>query len=169
MKPQRRPIEDIERRSTEPIELMPFDPAIKQRAIAYGQDLSKHLAPFGAAAELFGSLEMEIANKGEWEYAVYLDDEQWFPVLIFLINHFGGIHALMDDFAVFTHRIQDIDIEIIPMRNESAMRNRAITDYWRNDPVALKEYEDGKFAHAFSRREYYRWKDEYIAGIVEKL
>jgi hypothetical protein len=33
----------------------------------------------------------------------------------------------------------------------------------------LKEYEQGKLQHAFSKREYYRWKDEYIARIVEAV
>jgi hypothetical protein len=118
---------------------------------------------------LTGSVELEISTKGEWEYGIYLTDEQWFPVLVFLINHFGSIHTLMDDFAVFTDRFHGIDIEIFPMCNESAQRNRAIMDYWGRNPVALKDYEQGKLWHAFSKREYYRWKDEYIARIVEML
>jgi GrpB-like predicted nucleotidyltransferase (UPF0157 family) len=169
LKPQRRPSESIERLPDCPIELKPFDPLNKQEADAYCEQLNQILAPFGAVAELFGSVDLEIATKGEWEYAIYLTDEQWFPVLIYMINHFGRIHFLNDDFAVFATVSEDHDIEIIPMRGESAQRNRALMDLWRSDPAALREYEQGKLDHAYSKREYYRWKDEYIAGIVERL
>jgi hypothetical protein len=70
---------------------------------------------------------------------------------------------------VFTDHSEGIDIEVIPMRGDAAKRNRAIMAYWRKYPAALKEYEQGKLQHAFSKREYYRWKDEHIARIVERL
>ncbi len=167
MKPQRRSIESIEMLPEHPLEIKPFDPRNKQASSQYLELLNRLLAPFGASAELFGSVELEIAGKGEWEFAVYLSDEQWFPVLECLINHYGGIHALMDDFAVFTDRMDEQEVEIIPMRLESARRNQLIMDYWRSDPAALQEYEQGKLQHAFSKREYYRWKDAYIAAIIE--
>jgi len=169
MKPQRRPKEDIDRIPDQPIDIKPFDPISKQKSCIYCKQLNQLLAPFGAVAELFGSVELEISTKGEWEFALYLTDEQWFPVLVCLINHFGAIHALMDDFAVFTDTSEGIDIEVIPMRAEAAKRNQAIMNYWRSDPAALKKYEQGKLQHSFSKREYYRWKDEYIARIVETL
>jgi hypothetical protein len=141
MKPQRRAQESIDRQPETPINIYPFDPAIKENARAYCQQLNRLLAPFGISAELFGSLELEIANKGEWEYGIYLNDDQWFPVLVFLINHYYGVHTLMDDFAVFTDQHESIDIEVIPMRGESAMRNQALMNYWRDDADALQEYE----------------------------
>jgi hypothetical protein len=169
MRPQRRPKEDIDRLPNHPIDIRPFDPISKRKAGIYCEQLNQKLAPLGASAELFGSVELEIATKGEWEFAIYLTDEQWFPVLVCLINHFGAIHALMDDFAVFTDISDDINIEVIPMRDEAGQRNRAIMEYWRSNPAFLKEYEQGKLQHSFSKREYYRWKDEYIAQIVESL
>ena len=94
MKPQRRPKESIDRLPNQPIELTPFDPVSKQRAGIYRERLNQLLAPFEAFAELSGSLELEIATKGEWDFAIYLTDEQWFPVLVCLINHFHSIHFL---------------------------------------------------------------------------
>lgn len=169
MKPQRRSQENIDRQPTQPIEIKPFDPASKRQANIYCERLNELLAPLRASAELFGSVELEIATKGEWEFAIYLTDEQWFSVLVCLINHFGAIHTLMDDFAVFTDVSEGTDVEVIPMRNESAQRNQALMSYWLGNPDALKDYEQGKLQHAFSKREYYRWKDEYIARIVEAL
>jgi len=169
MKPQRRPKENIDRQPNQPIDIKPFDPVSKQQAKGYCAQLNRLLAPFSVTAELFGSVELEIASKGEWEFAIYLTDEQWFPALVCLINHFGAIHTLMDDFAVFTDVSEGTDVEVIPMRGESAQCNLAIMHYWRSDPGALQDYEQGKLQHAFSKREYYRWKDDYIAKIVEKL
>jgi GrpB-like predicted nucleotidyltransferase (UPF0157 family) len=169
MKPQRRPPEFFDRLSEQPIELKTFDPAGKQRASTYCAQLNQLLAPFHATAELFGSTDLEIATKGEWEFAIYLNDEQWYPALVCLINHYGSIYTLIEDFAVFEDTSEGTPIEIIPMRAEAAERNRALMDYWRKDRAAAKAYEQGKLLHAYSKREYYRWKDEYIASIVEKF
>jgi hypothetical protein len=169
MKPQRRTKESIDRLPDEPIDIEPFDPISKQKAGIYCERLNRILAPFGACAELSGSLELEIATKGEWDLAIFLNDEQWFPMLVCLINRFHSNHFLEDDFAVFTDQSEGTDVEVFPMRDLAAQRNRAILDYWRNNPAALKEYEQGKLQHAFSKREYYRWKDEYIARIVEAV
>ena len=169
MKTQRIPKEEIDRLPNKPIDIKPFDPISKQHASIYQEQLNQLLAPLGASAELFGSVDLEIATKGEWEFAIYLTDVQWFTVLVGLINHFRSIHFLIDDFAVFTDESQGTEIEVIPMRNDAARRNQAIMDYWRSNPTALQEYEQGKLQHAFSKREYYRWKDEYIASIVETL
>jgi hypothetical protein len=75
----------------------------------------------------------------------------------------------MEDFAVFTDTKDGTAIEVIPMRGEAVKRNQAIMDFWRHHPAALKEYEQGKLQHAYSKRECYRWKDEFIAHLVEKL
>ena len=169
MKPQRRPKEDFERLSEQPIEIKPFDPESKRRSQAYCEELNRLLAPLGASAELFGSVDLEIATKGEWEFAIYLSDAQWFKALVLLVNHYKSIYTLLDDFAVFEDTSDGTKIEIIPMRGESEQRNRAIMAYWRDNPAARREYEQGKLAHAYSKREYYRWKDEFIAKIVETL
>lgn len=169
MKPQRRSKESIDRLPNDPIDLKPFNLIGKQQAGIYLEWLNQLLTPFGAVCELSGSLELEIASKGEWDIAVYLTDEQWFPVLVCLINYFHSVHFLEDDFAVFTDKAEGTDIEIFPMRGDAAKRNRAIMDFWRNNPAKLRDYEQGKLAHSYSKREYYRWKDEYIARIVEML
>jgi hypothetical protein len=169
MKPQRRPKEDFEKMSEQPIAIQPFDPESKRRAQAYCQVLNDLLAPLSTTAELFGSVDLEIATKGEWEFAIYLSDALWFKVLVVLINHYRSIYTLLDDFAVFEDTSEGTPIEIIPLRGEAALRNRAIMQYWRGSPAARRDYEQGKLAHAYSKREYYRWKDEFIAKIVESL
>ena len=131
--------------------------------------LNERLAPHNVEAELHGSVELEVAGKGEWEFAIYLDDERWFPVLKTLINHFGAIFELTDDFALFEDRQGEMDIEVIPMRGETAIQNQAIMAYWRNNPAAREEYARQKSEFANSKRAYYWWKSNLIAAIRESL
>lgn len=169
MKVERKPREYYNRFADKPVAIKPFDPDSKQQALQYVEHLNAVLAPVGVEAELFGSVELEIAGKGEWEFAIWLTDQQWYPVLIRLINHFGAIYALSDDFVLFEHNHDGHNIEVIPMRGETAKRNQAVMNFWRNDPVALKAYEQEKYQYAHSKRDYYWWKDNLIADILEPL
>ena len=169
MKADRLPDAYFEKLSNDPVVLKPFDPESKRFAKFYGNKLDALLSQFSVHAELFGSTELEIDGKGEWEFGIWLDDKQWYPVLIMLIKHFGSIHTLSDDFALFNDVYDGYDIEIIPMRGDAAVRNQAIMNYWRNNPEAVKVYRAGKIAHAYSKREYYRWKNKHISDIVEAL
>ena len=169
MKPDRLPESYFDTLSDESQPIKPFDPEGRRLALRYGVKLDVLLSPFSVRAELFGSTALKIAGKGEWEFGIWLDDERWYPVLVMLVNHFGSIYTLRDDFALFTDEDHDTEIEIIPMRREAAARNQAIMAYWRANPSAVLEYEQGKIAHAFSKREYRRWKNKHISAIVETL
>ena len=129
-------------------------------ALAYGARLNEHLAPTGVAAELHGSLALEIAGKGEWEYALYPSPDRWYPILTLLVNHFRG---------VFNDVCDGHEVEVIALRGDAAERNRAIMRYWREHPDARADYEAQKYRHCHSKRDYYRWKDGYIADILEAL
>ena len=169
MKADRLPNVYFEKLSNDPVVLKPFDPESKRAARVYGNKLSALLSQFSVQAGLFGSIDLEIDGKGEWEFGIWLDDNQWYPVLIMLINHFGSIHTLSDDFALFNDISDRYDIEIIPMRGNAAARNQALMNYWRNNPEAVMAYRAGKIAHAYSKREYYRWKNKHICDLVEAL
>ncbi len=169
MKADRLPDVYFEKLSNDPVILKPFDPESKRFAKVYGNKLDALLSQFSVHAELFGSTDLEIDGKGEWEFGIWLDDKQWYPVLIMLINHFGSIYTLSEDFALFNDVSNGYDIEIIPMRGDAAVRNQAIMRYWRNNPEAVKAYRAGKIVHAYSKREYYRWKNKHMGDIVETL
>ena len=169
MKPDRLQDSDLEKLPNAPMIIIPFNPESKRAAKAYGNKLDAMLSPYSAYAELFGSTELEIAGKGEWEFGIWLDDKQWYSVLIMLINHFASIYTLSDDFALFEDVHDGTNIEVIPMRGDAAARNQAIMKYWRTNPEAAIAYERGKIEHAYSKREYYRWKNKHISEIVETL
>ena len=169
MKPDRLQDSDFEKLPDEPVVMIPFNPESKEAARAYGNTLDAMLSPFSAHAELFGSTDLEIAGKGEWEYGIWLDDKQWYSVLLMLINHFGSISTLDDDFALFEDICESTQVEVIPMRRDASARNQAIMKYWRTNPEAVTVYERGKIEHAYSKREYYRWKNKHISDIVETL
>lgn len=169
MKITRQPKEYYDRFADKPVEIQPFDPESKRQSSRYLATLNAVLAPFGVSAELHGSVELEVAGKGEWEFAIWLTDAQWYPVLVRLINHFGSIYELTEEFALFDDSDNGEPIEIILMRGEVAKQNQAVMTYWRTHPAALKDYEQGKLQHAHSKREYYWWKDNLIADILESL
>ena len=169
MKPDRLPESFLETLPSHPVPIKPFNPNSKRLALIYQRKLEDLLAAFSVQVELFGSTDLEIAGKGEWEFAIWLDDETWYPVLIWLINHFGSIYTLIDDFALFHDEAEGTSIEIIPMRGAAAARNRALMQYWRSNPEAVQVYEQGKLENAYSKQAYYRWKNQHICEIVETL
>ncbi len=169
MKIQRIPDAFYARYSETPVSIKPFDPLSKQRARVYGTRLNELLAPHGVSAELFGSTDLEIATKGEWEFAIWLDDTNWFALLTVLINQYRSIGYLADDFARFNDVCDGTEVEIIAMRGERAAWNRAFMDFMRAHPAARQAYEQGKIAHAYSKRAYMRWKDTFIADVLESL
>lgn len=163
------PPEHYENIPETPVVLRPFDPESKQAALRYGEQLNHVLAQTGVKASLFGSTELELAGKGEWEFAIFPTDAQWYPILTLLINHFKGIYFLSDDFVVFTSNSGDNEVEVIVMRGDVAVWNREIMRYWREHPNARAMYEREKWQHAHSKRAYYRWKDDFIASILKGL
>ncbi len=163
------PEDFYDRYSESPVEIKPFDPLSKQRALVYGEQLNQFLAPYGVSAELFGSTDLEIAGKGEWEFGIWLDDESWFPLLTALINHYRSIGFLAPDFARFNDVCDGTEVEIIATRGERATWNRTFMDYLRAHPEARRVYEQGKIAHAYSKRVYMRWKDSFIAEVLERI
>lgn len=169
MKADRLSHSDFEKLPNDPVVMMPFNPESKRAARTYGDKLDALLSPFSVHAELFGSTDLEIDGKGEWEFGIWLDDKQWYSVLIMLINHFGSIYTLSDDFALFEDVYESTKIEVIPMRGDAAARNQAIMKYWRTNPEAVTAYKRGKIEHAYSKREYIRWKNKHISDIVETL
>jgi hypothetical protein len=169
MKVRRMPREHFHKLADEPVEIRPFDPESKQQSFRYLANLNEILSALEVSAELFGSIELEIAGKGEWEFAIWLTDHNWYPVLTRLINHFGSIYELSDDFVLFEDSYNGTNIEVIPMRGETAKQNQAIMNFWRNNSSALKAYEQGKYLYAHSKREYYWWKSNLIADILESL
>ncbi len=52
------------------------------------------------------------------------------------------------------------------MRGGTAERNQAIMRYWREHPAA---YEEQKYRHCHAKRDYYRWKEHFIADILDSL
>ena len=169
MRVERGTPEEYSKFSTRPVPIRPFDPDSKRAALAYGAQLNERLLPTGVAAELHGSLALALAGKGEWEFALYPSPEQWYPTLALLINHFRGVHLLSEELVMFNDMCDGHHVEVIVLRGNTAACNQAIMRYWREHPEAAAMYEAEKYRHAHSKRDYYRWKDTYIADILESL
>lgn len=169
MRVERGKPEDYDKFTTRPVPIRPFDPDSKRAALVYGARLNERLAPIGVAAELHGSLVLEIAGKGEWEYALYPSPDQWYPTLTLLVNHFRGVYLMSEELVMFNDVCDGHNVEVIVMRGNAAACNQAIMRHWREHPAATAIYEAEKYRHAHSKRDYYRWKDGFIADILESL
>lgn len=169
MRVKRLPPEYFEAIPETPLELKPFDPESKRMALRYERTLNRLLEPLDVTAQLFGSTELELLGKGEWEFALFLESSKWYPTLAFLINHFRSIYVLDNEFALFQDFAEGYDIEVIVMCGEVALWNQTIMRYWRENSTARAAYEAGKLEHGYSKRAYYLWKDKLIAGILEKF
>jgi len=166
---ERRPQEAFDTLPATAVTIRPFDPDSKRAALVYGERLNDLLESTGVSAELFGSVELEIAGKGEWEFALYPSDEQWYPTLILLVNHYRGVYTMSDEFVLFEDECDGHPIEVIVMRGGTAERNQAIMRYWHEHPDAVAHYEAEKYRHCHAKRDYYRWKEHFIADILEAL
>lgn len=160
---------DYELFATRPVPIRPFDPDSKRAALVYGAQLNERLAPLGVAAELHGSLALELAGKGEWEYSLFPSPDQWYPTLTLLVNHFRSVFSMAEEVVMFNDVCDGHNVEVIVFRGDTAACNRAIMQYWRDHPEARTDYEAQKYLHCHSKRDYYRWKDNYIADILETL
>ena len=101
MRVERGKPEEYEKFSTRPVPIRPFDPDSKRAALAYGARLNERLASTGVAAELHGSLALELAGKGEWEFALYPSPDQWYPTRTLLVNHFRGVYLMSEELVMF--------------------------------------------------------------------
>ncbi len=169
MRVERGKPEDYEKFSTRPVPIRPFDLDSKRAAIAYGARLDERLASTGVAAELHGSLALELAGKGEWEFTLYPSPDRWYPALTLLVNHFRGVYSMSEELVMFNDVCDGHHVEVIVMRGNTAACNQAIMRHWREQLDARADYEAQKYRHCHSRRDYYRWKDNYIADILESL
>ena len=169
MRVERGKPEDYDKFSTRPVPIRPFDPDSKRAALAYGARLNERLAATGVAAELHGSLALGLAGKGEWEFALYPSPDRWYPTLTLLVNHLPAVYMMSEELVTLNDVCDGHHIEVIAMRGNAAACNRAIMRHWREHPDARADYEAQKYQHCHSKREYYRWKDGYIADILEAL
>jgi hypothetical protein len=161
--------EEYEMFSTRPVPIRPFDLDSKRAALAYGARLNEQLTSTGVAAELHGSLALGLAGKGEWEFALYPSPDQWYPTLTLLVNHLPAVYMMSEELVTLNDVYDGHEVEVIAMRGNAAECNQAIMRYWREHPESAAIYEAQKYLHCHSRRDYYRWKDGFIADILESL
>jgi hypothetical protein len=114
-------------------------------------------------------MALEMAGNGEWEFALYPSPDQWYPILTLLVNHLRSVYLMSEELVTFNDVYDGHEVEVIAMRGDAAECNRAIMRYWRDHPEAAALYEAEQYRHAHSKRDYYRWKDNYIADILEAL
>lgn len=159
----------FERFSTKPVLIKPFDPRALVAAEEYKKGLDKILLPFGLQAFHRGSTYFCIAGKGEIEFGVYPNKEDWYKVLSAVINYYKGVGNLEKDYARFNDTFNGFEVEIILMTGHSAVVDQKLNEYLKSTPGLLKEYEEVKRKSAFSKRQYMVQKDKFLREVISQI
>jgi len=155
--------------SNKPVDIKPFDPHSTKVATKYLQTLNGLLEEFGLQAVHRGSTAFKISGKGDVEFGIYPSEENWFPVIGKLVNHYKGIGRLEEDYARFNDFVGQFEIEIILMKGHTALVDQKLTAYLKSHPEILKAYEKIKAKYSFSKQEYSIQKDKFLRDIVNQI
>lgn len=161
--------EYFERFSTNPVLIKPFDPRSLEVAAKYKKRLDILLKPFRLIACHRGSTYFGIAGKGEIEFGVYPKKEDWYKVLVAIINYYKAIGNLENEYARFNDNSEGFEVEIILMTGHIAVVDKKLNEYLKSNPVLLKEYEEVKRKWPFSKREYMVQKDKFLRTVVSQI
>jgi hypothetical protein len=154
----------------DPVTLYPFDQVLLDQSNEYLTEINAIIESCGVAAVAHGSLPLGLGGKNEWEYAIYLDIKKWASVRAYLVEKFGEQNYEETEMILFKWKLEDgRKVELVLMCGDMAIKNKAITEYWKNNKKAREEYEALKYEHTHSKRAYYWWKANYIADILERL
>jgi GrpB-like predicted nucleotidyltransferase (UPF0157 family) len=159
----------FERFSTEPVTIKPFDPQSRVVARKYKDRLERLLEPYGLKAAHRGSTYFGICGKGEVELGIYPKNEDWYRVVVAMINYYKAIGNLDNEYARFNDSLNGFEIEVILMTGHSAIVDRKLNEYLNTRPNLLKEYETVKSKYAFSKREYMTEKDKFLRKVIAEI
>ncbi len=154
---------------TDPVLIKPFD--IRSRTIAdeYLTRLKDLFAGLGVELSHRGSTAFAIAGKGDIEIGVYPPEETWVEALQRLEGAYGKAGNIEENYVRFNDVNGDYDVEIIVLKGNEAKVDKRLTVYLKGHPKLLKDYEEEKKKHAYSKREYQRAKDRFLRSVVKMI
>lgn len=156
--------------STKPVVLKSYDPQSPIIAHEYITQLKKLLQQFPKVEIVHrGSTLFGILGKGDIEMGLYIPEDQWFDVLILLINYYKEIGNLEKDYARFNDEYKGYEIEVILFTGYNALVDKRVTEYMKNNTDLLKKYEYVKRKYAYSKREYQIQKDKFFRKVIEDI
>ena len=159
----------FERFKNKPVKIKPFDPRTKKVATNYIAKLKKFLSGFEVEYRHRGSTAFGIPGKNDIEIGIYPVTKDWKGVLKKLTEHFGKVDNLEENYARFNDLVGNFEIEVIMMKGYDAEVDKRLNDYLMNHPGLLKEYEELKYKHANSKRDYMIQKDNFLRKIVAMI
>ena len=110
----------FERFSTDPVTLVPFDPATRQVAAKAVDQIEKLLTPFEVTFEHKGSTRFAISGKGDIEIGVYPAEASWAGVLARLESRLGPPGRREEDYARYNEICEGFEIEITVLKGRNA-------------------------------------------------
>jgi len=155
--------------SDKPVKIIPFDPKSRVVAEKYIKKIELLLKNFKVEISHRGSTAFGIAGKGEIEIGVYPLEKEWNVVIETLTTYFGKVDNLEKNYARFNDCFEGFEIEVVLFKGYDATIDKRLTEYLKNSPEVLREYEKLKYKYAYSKKEYMIQKNKFLEAIVEKF
>jgi len=159
----------FEKFNTKPVKINSFDPRSKKIATDYLKKLEKLLKGLDFKILHRGSTAFGIAGKGDIEIGVYPTNRDWDKVLKRLESHFGEAGNLEENYARFNDQVDGCEVEVILLRGYEAVVDQKMTQFLKNNPKLLDEYETLKKQFSFSKREYQIQKDKFLRKVIRMI
>ena len=159
----------FEKYSDKPVKIIPFSKRQVKIGDIYLDRLRKLLVGLDCRFMLRGSSLFGISGKGEVEVGIYPKEKNWKEVLKKLAKKYGEPENLEKHYARFNDEYEEVEIEIIVLKDHDAQVDLALHKYLVSKPKLLREYEKIKKRSAFSKREYMKEKNKFLAGVIEEI
>jgi GrpB-like predicted nucleotidyltransferase (UPF0157 family) len=155
---------------TQPVRLVPYDPALEGTARAYMARLREIVGP-GPEIEHRGATALHMIGKGELDLYVRVEASQFGAVFKVLEAALGAPGSLEPHRARFNDRAGGVEIEVMLVDRDhpEERTGRLFFQYLQSHPEQVAAYAELKRRWApVSRREYYRQKYQFVRSILEQ-
>jgi len=127
------------------------------------------LLEFDIEYSIRGSTVFKISGKGEVEIGVYPKPKDWKNVINKLAQLYGPMEQEEENYARVNSMMDDIEIEIIVLKEHEAVVDIKLHKYLINNPELLKQYEQLKVDNCFSKKQYMIAKNNFLSEVIELI
>lgn len=154
---------------TTPVIIRPFSQKQTRIAKKLISQLKNQLKDYKIKYLIRGSTAFKIAGKGEVEVGVYPRPSDWRSVLDKLVAFYGPLENQEDHYARVNSMIENIEVEIIVLKEHEADVDIRLHHYLLNHLDLLREYEQLKRDNCYSKRQYMIAKNKFLSDMISQI
>jgi len=152
-----------------PVKLIPFDPKTKKIGLKMVDNIKEMLGEFPCEVLLRGSTLYEISGKGDIEIGIYVDKKEWENVFEILKEKFGEPGVVEEEYVRFNLDSSGQEFEIMMFTGRGGLVDKKLTEYLKERPELLREYEEVKKKYTYSKIDYNREKNRFLRRVEAEI